>query len=72
MDNGTFDNSNITHKTGHESHWQHYQVQYYNGNNTSWPNDASKGIQEANSTFGRFYTTGQLSTMMWNYNGGKN
>ncbi|KIA82456.1 hypothetical protein OA85_16460 [Flavobacterium sp. AED] len=73
MDNRKFDNSNILYKpSGYKSHWQHSQVLYNNGNNTSWPTDASKGIQEANSTFGRFYTTGQLNQMMWNYNGGKN
>ncbi|OXA91101.1 hypothetical protein B0A66_12035 [Flavobacterium hercynium] len=72
MEDGRFDDSNITHKKNvHESHWQHNQVLNHNGNNTSWPNDASKGIQEANSTFGRFYTAGQLSTMMWTYSGGK-
>ena len=73
MDNRKFDDSNILYKPGgYESHWQHSQVLYNNGNNTSWPNDASKGIQDANSTFGRFYTNEQLGQMMWNYNGGKN
>nr|WP_315203610.1 DUF6443 domain-containing protein [uncultured Flavobacterium sp.] len=72
MDNRKFDNSNILYKPdGYKKHWQHSQVLYNNGNNTSWPNDASKGIQEANSTFGRFYNTGQLNQMMWNYTGGK-
>lgn len=73
MDNKKFDYSNISYKpAGYRTHWQHSQVLYNNGNNTSWPNDGYEGIKEANSTFGRFYTNEQLGQMMWNYNGGKN
>ncbi|QSW89314.1 hypothetical protein J0383_00530 [Flavobacterium endoglycinae] len=55
------DSSNILYKPkGYESHWQHSQVLYNNGNNTSWPTDGVNGIKEVNSTFGRFYTSGQL------------
>ncbi|MEC4048613.1 RHS repeat-associated core domain-containing protein [Flavobacterium sp. SUN046] len=72
MDNRKFDNSNILWKPKtYETHWQHSQVLYNNGNNQSWPNDAYKGIIEANSAFGQFYTNNQLQTMMWNYSGGK-
>jgi RHS repeat-associated protein len=72
MNNGKFDNSNIPYKpSGAQKHWQHSHVLYNNGNNSSWPTDAYNGIQEANSKFGRFYTSGQLQKMMWNYQGGK-
>ncbi|PWJ93333.1 hypothetical protein BC749_11620 [Flavobacterium araucananum] len=72
MDNKKFDSSNILYKPkGYESHWQHSQVLYNNGNNTSWPTDGVSGIKEVNSTFGRFYTSGQLDKMVWKYNGGK-
>jgi len=67
-----FNNSNIIYKPGgYEVHWQHSQVLYNNAGNTSWPGGAYNGIKEVNSTFGQFYTNGQLKTMMWNYDGGK-
>jgi hypothetical protein len=72
LDDKKFNNSNITFKPkGFEEQWQHHQVLFNNSGNTSWPGSAFNGIKEVNSKFGQYYTNGQLKTMIWNYEGGK-